>query len=79
MSEKKPKLKLGLKNLAKLPNHFDYIFVHLRQKACFRTKISPNFLSTLVPNRPELEPKSPAQVTTLSGHDIPRIKIQVNS
>ena len=29
---KKPKVKLGLKNLAMLPSYFDYIFVHLRQK-----------------------------------------------
>ena len=29
---KNPKIKLGLKNLAMLPNYFDYIFVHLRQK-----------------------------------------------
>ena len=33
MPEKKTKVKLGLKNLAMLPNYFDNVFVHLRQKA----------------------------------------------
>ena len=37
------KAKLGLKNLAILPSYFDYIFVHLRQKACLRPKLSPKF------------------------------------
>ena len=41
---------LGLKNLAMLRRYFDYIFVHLRQKVCFRPKLSPEFLSTLGPN-----------------------------
>ena len=37
MPEKTRKLiKLGLKNLAMLQNYFDYIFVHLRQKAHLR-------------------------------------------
>ena len=47
---KKKKVKLGLKNLAMLPSDFDYIFVHLRQKARLRPKLSPKFLSTLGPN-----------------------------
>ena len=33
MPEKKTKVKLGLKNLAMLSSCFDYIFMHLRQKA----------------------------------------------
>ena len=47
---KKTKVKLGLKNLAMLPSQFFYIFVHQRQKARLRSELSPNFLSTLVPN-----------------------------
>ena len=48
-----------------LPSHFDYIFVHLRQKACLRPKLSLKFLSTLGPNptfvnfRPEPEKPGP--------------------
>ena len=59
---KKTKVKLDLKNLAKLPRYFDYIFVHLRKKARFKPKLSPKFLSTLGPNpnptqkaRPDLQ------------------------
>ena len=33
-----------------LPSYFDYIFVHLRQKARLRPELSPKFLSTLGPN-----------------------------
>ena len=33
---KNNKVKLGLKNLAILTSYFDYIFVHLRQKARLR-------------------------------------------
>ena len=61
MPEKKTtKVKLGLKNLAMLPNYFDYIFVHLRQKVRLRPELSPKFLSTLGPNltqkaRPDLQ------------------------
>ena len=36
---KKTKVKLGLKNLAMLSSYFDYIFVHLRQKARLRARI----------------------------------------
>ena len=43
-----------------LPSYFDYIFVHLRQKAHLRPELSPKFSSTLGPN-----PKSPARLTTL--------------
>ena len=49
---------LGLKNLAMLPSYFDYIFVHLQQKARLRPDLSPKFLSTS-------GPKSPARLTTL--------------
>ena len=48
---------LGLKNLAMLPSYFDYIFVHLKQKARLRPDFSPKFLSTSGPN--------PARLTTL--------------
>ena len=33
-----------------LPRYFDYIFVHLRQKARLRPEVSLKFLSTLGPN-----------------------------
>ena len=49
-ARKKLKIKLGLKNLAMLPGYFDYILVHLRQKARLRPKLSPKLLSTLDPN-----------------------------
>ena len=58
MSENNKSLELGLKNLAMLPSYFDYIFVHLRQKARLRPELSPKFLSTLGPNL--------ARLTTLS-------------
>ena len=41
-----------------LPSYFNYIFVHLKQKARLRPKLSPKFLSTLSPN--------PAPLTTLT-------------
>ena len=51
-----------MKNLAILPDYFDYIFVHLRQKVRLRPESSPTFLSTLSPNpnptrkaRPDLQ------------------------
>ena len=67
MPGKNSRVKLGLKNLAMLPNYFEYIFVHLRNKARLRPELSPKFLSTLAPTRPEPEPdpKSPARFTTL--------------
>ena len=61
MPEQTQKLKLGQKNLAMLPSYFDYIFVHLRQKARLRPESSPKFLSTLGPKsltgkaRPDLQ------------------------
>ena len=33
-----------------LRSYFDYIFVHLKQKARLRPELSPKFLSTLGPN-----------------------------
>ena len=33
-----------------LPSYFDYIFVHLKQKARLRPELSPKILSTLGPN-----------------------------
>ena len=50
MTEKKPKVKLGMKNLAMLPNCFDYTFGHLRQKVRLRPELSPKIFSTLSPN-----------------------------
>ena len=43
-----------------LPSYFDYIFVHLRQKARLRPELNPKFMSTLGPNpirkaRPDLQ------------------------
>ena len=48
-------------NLAMLPSNFDYVFVHLRQKAGLRPESSPKFLSTLGPNpaRTRARPKKP--------------------
>ena len=64
---RKPKVKLGLKNLAMLPNYFGYIFMHLRQKVRLRPKISPKFFSTsgTNPARSRLEP-GPNPVRTQS-------------
>ena len=50
MPEKKPKVELGLKDLAILQSYFNYFFVHLRQKVRLRPELSPKFLSTLGPN-----------------------------
>ena len=44
MPEKKPKVKLGLKNLAMLPSYFDYTVV--LRKVRLRPELSPKFLST---------------------------------
>ena len=41
--KKKTKVKIGLKSFAMLLSYFDYIFVHLRQKARLRPKIFVNF------------------------------------
>ena len=64
MPEKKTKVKLGLKNIAMLPFYFNYIFVHLRQKIRLRPDLNPKFLTTLC-SKPEPDPKSQAQLTTL--------------
>ena len=69
MPEKKTKVNLGPKNLAMLPNFFDYIFVHQSQNARIKVELSPKFLSTLGSNpdqtRSEPDPKSPAQLISL--------------
>ena len=39
-----------MKILAMLPNYFDYIFVHQKQKVRLRPELNPKFLSTLNPN-----------------------------
>ena len=56
---KNANVKLDLKNLTMLPSYFDYIFVHLKQKARLRPELSPKVFSTLGPNptrkaRPDL-------------------------
>ena len=56
---KNPKVKLGLENLALLPNYFDYIFVHQRQKARLRPELSPKFLSTSGSNPARSRPEKP--------------------
>ena len=50
---------LGLKNLPILPSYFDYIFVHLKQKARLRPDLSPKFLSTSGPNPARTRPEKP--------------------
>ena len=49
---KKHEVKLGLKNLATLPSYFEYVFVHLRQKACLRSELSPKFCQLLLEHGP---------------------------
>ena len=70
---------LRLKDLATLPSYFDYIFVHLKQKARFWSDQSPKFLSTSGPNpagtRPEPDPKNRAQLTTL-GRKVMRSSLE---
>ena len=69
--KKKTKVTLGLKNLAMLPSYFDYIFVHLRQKARLRPKLSLKFLSTFSPNsaRTRTRPKKPDPTYNSELHD----------
>ena len=64
MPEKKTKLRLSLKNLAMLLSYFDYIFVHLRQKARLRPELNPKFLWTLGPNpaQTRTRPKNPGPI-----------------
>ena len=59
MPEKKTKVMLGLKNLAMFPSYFDYIFVHLKQKARLRPDLNPKFLSTSGPNPARTRPEKP--------------------
>ena len=49
-----------------LPSYFDYIFVHLRQKARLRPEFRPEILSALAQTRPEPEtdPTILARLTT---------------
>ena len=42
-----------------LPNYFDYIFVHPRQKVRLRPEMIPKFLSTLGPNPARTRPEKP--------------------
>ena len=46
---------LGLKILALLASYFNYIFVHLRQKARLRPELSPKFCQLQVQARPNLQ------------------------
>ena len=50
-----------MKNLAMLPNYFDYIFEHLRQKVRLKPELSPKLLSALGPNpaRNQARPEKP--------------------
>ena len=57
----KPKVKLGLKNFVILSSYFDYVFVHLEQKARLRPELCPKFLSTLGPN-PSRKPRADLQL-----------------
>ena len=42
-----------------LPSYFDYIFVHLQQKARSRPELSPKILSTLGPKPARTRPEKP--------------------
>ena len=52
-SKKQRNFKFGLKYLAMFPSCFDYIFVHLRQKARLRPELRPKFRQLLAQTRPE--------------------------
>ena len=60
-----------MKNLAMLPDYFDYIFVHLRQKVRLRPESSPKFLSTLSPNpaRTRTRPEKPGPTYNSEAKD----------
>ena len=58
-----------------LSNCFDYIFVHLRQKARLRPELNPKFLSTLGPNptrkaRADLQLCGPTYNSVAAGQSI---------
>ena len=53
MPEKNPNVNSSLKNLTMLPSYFDYIFVHLRQKARLRPESSRKFIQHFARTRPE--------------------------
>ena len=53
MPEKNPKVKVDLKNLAMSSSYFDYVFVHLRQKARLRPELNPKFRQLEARTRPE--------------------------
>ena len=48
-----------MKILAMLPSYFDYVFVHLKQKARLRPELNLKFLSTLSPNPARTEKPGP--------------------
>ena len=50
-----------------LPSYFDYIFVHLRQKARLRSELSPKFFSTLGPNPVRTRPEKPGPTYNSAG------------
>ena len=50
-----------MKNLALLPSYFNYIFVHLRQKARLRPELSPKFCQLYARTRRE----KPGPISTL--------------
>ena len=45
MPKKKTKVNLGMKNLAMFSSYFNFIFVHLRQKARLRPELSTKFIN----------------------------------
>ena len=65
---KTPECKVRYEKLTMLPDYFDYIFVHLRQKERLRPESSPKFLSTLSPNPARTRPEKPGP-TYNSGSD----------
>ena len=52
-----------------LPSYFDYIFVHLRQKAHLSSELSPKFLLTLGPNPIQTRPEKPGPIYNSGAHD----------
>ena len=48
-----------MKILAMRSSYFDYVFVHLKQKARLRPELSPKFLSTLSPSPARTRPEKP--------------------
>ena len=54
-----------------LPNYFDYIFVHPRQKLRLRPELSPKFWSTLGLNPARTRPEKPGPTYNSAGNQTP--------